>query len=80
MYRICGLVAARTLDPSGFTLSVMPGLNFGGLEIELGVVNACLPILRPLVCKTLGSDLLFSVRWSKKTGTTSAYGITNTLM
>lgn len=69
--RICGLTAARIksvleLDPLDFTYSVVPDLIFGALEIELGIVNACLPILRPLVRKVFGSDSTFLRGWSKK--------------
>ncbi|KAI1500752.1 hypothetical protein F5X99DRAFT_385366 [Biscogniauxia marginata] len=74
---ICGLTAARihsvlALDPLDFTHSVVPDIILGALEIELGVVNACLPILRPLIRKAFESHPAFSWEWSKKTGTTSA--------
>lgn len=69
--RICGLSAARiksvlSLDPLDFTYSVVPDLVFGALEIELGIVNACLPILRPLVRKAFAADSTFFKGWSKK--------------
>ncbi|KAI1763407.1 hypothetical protein GGR53DRAFT_531632 [Hypoxylon sp. FL1150] len=51
---ICGLTAARIesildLDLHDLTYSNVPDLLFGALEIELGIINACLPILGPLV-------------------------------
>ncbi|KAI1439380.1 hypothetical protein F5Y02DRAFT_405874 [Annulohypoxylon stygium] len=69
---ICGLSAARiksvlSLDPLDFTYSVVTDLIFGALEIELGIVNACLPILRPLVRKVFQSESTFFKGWSKKT-------------
>ncbi|TGJ87547.1 hypothetical protein E0Z10_g1200 [Xylaria hypoxylon] len=66
---ICGLTAARIssvlgLKEDDFTYSVVPDLIFGALEIELGIVNACLPILRPLVSKLFGGKPPSSKDWS----------------
>ncbi|KAI6083235.1 hypothetical protein F4821DRAFT_245226 [Hypoxylon rubiginosum] len=54
---ICGLTAARIksildLDLLDLTYSNVPDLMFGALELELGIINACLPILGPLVDRT----------------------------
>lgn len=42
----------------------MPDLIFGGLEVELGTVNACLPLLRPLARKVFSADSVFFKGWS----------------
>ncbi|KAI2628999.1 hypothetical protein GGS21DRAFT_526924 [Xylaria nigripes] len=73
---ICGLTAARIssvleLDDD-FTYSVIPDLIFGALEIELGIVNACLPILRPLLNKLFGGNKPPSSKESDNRGKTSA--------
>ncbi|PHH71188.1 hypothetical protein CDD82_6688 [Ophiocordyceps australis] len=57
---ICAFTAARIksvldLDPMDFTYTMIPDLIFGALEIELGIINACLPLLRPLLLKFFGS-------------------------
>lgn len=70
--RICCLTAARiksvlSLDPLDFTYSVVPDLVFGALEIELGIVNACLPLLRPVLNKLSGSEWDFATGWTRKT-------------
>lgn len=43
------------LDPLDFTYTMVDDLIFGGLEIELGIINACLPLLQPILKKFLGS-------------------------
>ncbi|KAI0543531.1 hypothetical protein F4679DRAFT_577540 [Xylaria curta] len=68
---ICGLTAARInsvlgLKEEDFTYSVVPDLIFGALEIELGIVNACLPILRPLLGKFFGRKIPSSKEWDYK--------------
>ncbi|RYC57891.1 hypothetical protein CHU98_g8303 [Xylaria longipes] len=73
---ICGLTAARIssvlgLKEDDFTYSVVPDLILGALEIELGIVNACLPILPPLVGKISGRKSLSSKEWSKNSGMNS---------
>ncbi|PHH64773.1 hypothetical protein CDD81_4035 [Ophiocordyceps australis] len=57
---ICAFTAARIksvldLDPMDFTYTMIPDLIYGALEIELGIINACLPLLRPLLLKFFGS-------------------------
>lgn len=64
MSRICALSAARIhtvleLDDEDFTYTVVPDLIFGALEIELGIVNACLPNLAPVVSKCFGPKSTF---------------------
>lgn len=49
------------MDPLDFTYTLVPDLIFGALEIELGIVVACLPILRPVARKISGSNYLYSV-------------------
>lgn len=73
--RICALSAARIhsvleLDDADFTYTVIPDLIFGALEIELGIVNACLPILTPVVTKCFGSESTFRRIWTKLSSTT----------
>ncbi|KAI0389464.1 hypothetical protein F5Y17DRAFT_448888 [Xylariaceae sp. FL0594] len=68
---ICGLTAARIhsiilLDSADFTYSVVEDLVFGALEIELGIVNACLPVLGPLTTKVFGQKSGFFKGWSNK--------------
>ncbi|KUI72102.1 hypothetical protein VM1G_08049 [Cytospora mali] len=68
---ICGLTAARIksvveLDSLDFTYTVVPDLIFGALEVELGIVNACLPIMRPVGRKVFGSSSVFHQGWSKE--------------
>ncbi|ROV87579.1 hypothetical protein VMCG_10606 [Cytospora schulzeri] len=70
-FLICALTAARinsvlALDPLDFTYTVVPNLIFGALEIELSIVNACLPILRRVVRKIFESNFGFVLDWSLK--------------
>lgn len=58
--RICIFTGLRIksvldLDPLDFTYTMVDDLIFGGLEIELGIINACLPLLQPILKKVLGS-------------------------
>ncbi|KAK5991669.1 hypothetical protein PT974_07702 [Cladobotryum mycophilum] len=56
---ICGITAARVkfvleLDPKEFAYNSATQSIVAALELELGIVNGCLPILRPLVRKFFG--------------------------
>lgn len=58
---ICAITAARIksvleIDPLDFTYTIVADTIFGGLEIELGIINACLPLLRPLLRKLTSSS------------------------
>ncbi|RDL41339.1 Uncharacterized protein BP5553_01318 [Venustampulla echinocandica] len=69
---ICAITAARiqsvlNLDPMDFTYTVVEDTIFGGLELELGIINACLPILRPLFSKAFGSNSALASIWTRKT-------------
>ena len=55
------------LDPMDFTYTIVEDTIFGGLEIELGIINACLPILRPLFGKMFAATSGLTSVWSKKT-------------
>lgn len=62
--RICVLSAVRihaiaTLDYEDFSYSVVPDGIYSVLEPCLGVINACLPVLQPIVNK-LTNNTLFS--------------------
>jgi hypothetical protein len=59
------------LDPLDFTYTVVQDTIFGGLEVELGIINACLPVLRPLFGKAFTATSNFSNSWSKKTEASS---------
>lgn len=50
-----------------FTYSMIPDIILGGLEINLGIINACLPILRPLFKNWLGPTSILASVWTKKT-------------
>ncbi|KAI0186725.1 hypothetical protein F4808DRAFT_447285 [Astrocystis sublimbata] len=68
---ICTLTAVRIksvldLASGDFTYHVVPDLIFGALEIELGIVNACLPILGPLITKLFRPDPTPSKQWINK--------------
>ncbi|ROW14766.1 hypothetical protein VPNG_03832 [Cytospora leucostoma] len=76
---ICGLTAARinsivSLDAMDFTYTVVPDLIFGALEIELGIVVACLPILRPVGRKVLGSNYMYSAFGRAKSSDSDRFG------
>lgn len=45
---------------------MVPDLIYGALEIELGIINACLPILRPLLRKFFGTNSTMASIWTKK--------------
>ncbi|KAK2868033.1 hypothetical protein FQN49_003229 [Arthroderma sp. PD_2] len=45
------IYALMKLDVVDFSFTVVSDANFGGLEVELGTINACLPFYRPLVAK-----------------------------
>jgi hypothetical protein len=75
---ICALTAARiesvlALDPLDFTYTMVPDLILGALEVELGIVNACLPILRPLFSRFFGSKSRFASGWTRKSKNDSAH-------
>jgi hypothetical protein len=55
------------LDPLDFTYTVVQDTIFGGLEVELGIINACLPVLRPLFGKAFTAKSTLSNSWSRKT-------------
>ncbi|KAK8054431.1 hypothetical protein PG996_013732 [Apiospora saccharicola] len=48
--------AVLDLAPTDFTYTVAEDLTFGALELQLGIINACLPLLRPIWKKLLGSS------------------------
>ena len=50
------IVAVVRLDPLDFTYSSVPDIIYGGLEVQLGIINACLPMLQPLVSKAVGAN------------------------
>ncbi|KAF3480941.1 uncharacterized protein GIQ15_06288 [Arthroderma uncinatum] len=45
------IYALLKLSVQDFSFSVINDANFGGLEVELGTINACLPFYRPLAAK-----------------------------
>jgi len=58
---ICAITAARIksvvdINPLDFTYTVVPDSIYGGLELELGIINACLPLLRHLFRNIFGSS------------------------
>lgn len=68
---ICAITAARIrsvldLHPRDFTYTLIPDIIYGRLEVELGIINACLPLLRPLLHKLFGSGTVFTGRWTQK--------------
>ena len=75
MRRICVLSAVRihaivTLDYTDFSYSVVPDGVYSVLEPCLGVVNASLPVLQPVVQK-LSHSRIFSLRRTTGVSSTS---------
>jgi len=69
---VCVMSALRiesvlALQDTDFTYTVVPDLIYGGLEVELGIINACLPIMQPVFNKHFGADGIFSRLRSKIT-------------
>lgn len=61
------------LAPLDFTYTIVNDTIFGGLEIELGIINACLPILRPLFGKVFAATSAgFTSAWSKQSNLNSS--------
>ncbi|OTA98713.1 hypothetical protein M426DRAFT_103609 [Hypoxylon sp. CI-4A] len=60
-------------DLTDSTYGVGPGTIYGGLEPTLGIVNACLPVMKPALKRIFGSSLLGGTRSSsgssKRSGT-----------
>ncbi|EFR05444.1 integral membrane protein [Nannizzia gypsea CBS 118893] len=49
------IYAVLTLNVNDYSHSMIKDITFGGLEVELGTINACLPFYRPLVAKYIPS-------------------------
>ena len=49
------IYAVLTLEVNDYSHSMIKDITFGGLEVELGAINACLPFYRPLVAKYIPS-------------------------
>lgn len=49
-----------TWDLTDITYTVTPGAIYSVLEPTLGVVNACLPLIKPSMTKIFGNDLFES--------------------
>ena len=59
MLRILWLAA---WDLEDLTYGVGPGTIYSALEPALGVVNACLPIITPVISKVFGKNILGRIR------------------
>ncbi|EEQ29907.1 hypothetical protein McanMca71_006285 [Microsporum canis] len=58
--------AVLSLAVNDYSYTVVKDVTFGGLEVELGAINACLPFYRPLAAKYIPS-LKFDRNQSRKT-------------
>ncbi|KAI9794885.1 MAG: hypothetical protein M1816_003014 [Peltula sp. TS41687] len=56
------IVSLVELDESDFTYTVVLDSIWGGMEIELGIICACLPFYQPLISKVFGGSSTF---WSR---------------
>lgn len=74
--RICVITFLRiiwlqTWDLTDLTHTVAPGSIWSTLEPSLGIVNACLPVMVPVIRKIFGKDRPALSTWGGNTGESS---------